>query len=341
VSHPYFGHLLHILQRSLRLFCSTVNKMCEEPGCYVRPSFKFPGGVSQRCARHMLPGMVGNNSKSSLGISSVGQQVAAHDVSPQPTKKRARGEVLKMQREQLMMVMAEQILAEAEADAKTTVPEKQGALAPAPQRKAPAWEVELDHSSTRTQSEEHWEQFRSSELPSIRNGSCVVPQRIQVSNMAAQNAPESDSFNSSAPAALQQSFSGVSSFLTQRGAPIMLPTTSAAAAATQRLAKMEPPLPALQLPYGAPGRMDFQQVVMAHNALLSMTHSYGLSHLLPNFNPWTAVAASLTPANFANAFAACQFLNSTPASTRSLYPFSQDADGNAYWSQPSSFTPNL
>jgi hypothetical protein len=85
--------------------------MCEEPGCYVRPSFKFPipGATKQRCARHKLAGMVGNHSKILPEIADV--DVAALELTSATTK-RARGEVLKDQRQQLMIMVIENVLAE-------------------------------------------------------------------------------------------------------------------------------------------------------------------------------------------------------------------------------------
>jgi hypothetical protein len=103
--------VFHHLLSSNPYFRSTVNKMCEVPGCFVRPSFKFPvrGSASQRCARHKLPGMIGNSCKSPASTANA-EPKSVHDegkVTTHGTPKRMRGEMLRIQREEMMQILAE------------------------------------------------------------------------------------------------------------------------------------------------------------------------------------------------------------------------------------------
>jgi hypothetical protein len=112
-------------------------------------------------------------------------------------------------------------------------------------------------------------------------------------------------------------------FLTQRGVS-MIPAATAAAAITQHVEEAAPS--AQQVPIGIPGMMmHLHQAAMAHNSLLldpmfSMTNPNAMSPWLPNLNPWAAAAAAFTPSVFVNAFAANQFLNPTAQSAFSFYP---------------------
>ena len=99
--------------------------MCEVPGCFVRPSFKFPvrGAASQRCARHKLPGMIGNSCKSPASSPNV-EPKSADDEIKVATPKRVRGEMLRIQREEMMRMLTEHddSKGSAASEAKTDVP---------------------------------------------------------------------------------------------------------------------------------------------------------------------------------------------------------------------------
>jgi hypothetical protein len=88
----------------------------------VRPSFKFPirGAASQRCARHKLPGMVGNSGKLSFPASPVlSESNTPGDEFKATTPKRPRGELLKIQREQMVQILGDSGVTNASADSET------------------------------------------------------------------------------------------------------------------------------------------------------------------------------------------------------------------------------
>ena len=162
----------------------------------MRPSFKFPipGAISQRCARHKLAGMVGNNGKLLPDIA-VGRNVAALELTSAMTK-RARGEVLKDQREQLMIMVADKFFAEAGG-----MTARESARFNPPRKKAPlkAGDVEPDcHDdvSAHEQGENQAGQRQSNKAIIIR-GDSHAKQNL---DLAAKNAPHCDRSHSSAPA---------------------------------------------------------------------------------------------------------------------------------------------
>ena len=271
----------------------------------MRPSFKFPipGATKQRCARHKLAGMVGNHSKILPEIADV--DVAALELTSATTK-RARGEVLKDQRQQLMIMVIENVLAETG-----------GMTARESARFNPPGDVEPDchdDASAHEQGEKQAGQRQSNKPIIIRGDS-------HDSDQAWKNAPQSDWSHSSAPAkkvvqpndsvvlsftcdnellrhgsiklkrevrsdddddkvkrdldahtASHNLFNPGPPFLTQRGVS-MIPAATAAAAITQHVEEAAPS--AQQVPIGIPGMMMrlhqaamVHQAATAHNSLL-------------------------------------------------------------------------
>jgi hypothetical protein len=300
--------------------CSTVNKMCEVPGCFVRPSFKFPirGGGSQRCARHKLPGMVGNSGKLTAaavcnGPTSVGDDVTLPTL-PQSspvisTPKRARGELLRIQREQMMRILGD---GSAETDAKPTA---------SPQHCPSAFSAKRVKNCSPT------EKSGDLELETTAQSACstpkkedILPQQSNKSSVArGAHTPKSETYsqlakiaadicvlNAGASVAMQPSACAsktASPFLTQRGVPLMMANgCPAAQPAPQHTLHAATSADNLNIPYSALSALDFHQALLALSSTfqpamwcptLAAANPYA-TPLFPSLNPFPWAAAALS-----------------------------------------------
>ena len=311
--------------------CSTVNKMCEVPGCFVRPSFKFPvrGAASQRCARHKLPGMVGNSGKLTGRAFSKGPTSAGDDATlptlPQSspvtsTPKRARGELLRIQREQMMRILGE---GSAEAEAKPTAsPQDCSSALPAKKMK---------HSSPTENSGDVECETTAKSACSTPKKEDILPQQSTESSMPAveivapgAHTPNSGTYselakvaadvcvlNSGASLAVQPSvgvsktaspFKTAPPFLTQRGVPLMMANSCPAAQPAPQHTLHAATSPGnMNIPYRALSALDFHQAFLALSSTFSpamwcpslAAANHYATPFIPSLNPWAAAGLTM------------------------------------------------
>jgi hypothetical protein len=303
--------------------------MCEVPGCFVRPSFKFParGTASQRCARHKLPGMVGNSGKLTGRAFSKGPTSAGDDATlptlPQSspvtsTPKRARGELLRIQREQMMRILGE---GSAEAEAKPTAsPQDCSSALPAKKMKNSSptensGDVERETTaksacSTPKKEDILPQQSTESSMPAVAPGA-HTPNSRTYSEHAKVAAAGICVLNSGASLAVQPSvgvsktaspFKTAPPFLTQRGVPLMMANSCPAAQpAPQHTLHAAASLGNVNMPYRALNALDFHQAFLALSSTFSpamwcpslAAANHCATPFIPSLNPWAAAGLTM------------------------------------------------
>ena len=318
--------------------------MCEVPGCFVRPSFKFPvrGAASQRCARHKLPGMVGNSGKLCLSeYPAIFEATTPVDECKTATPKRARGELLRIQREQMMQILGENGAASSAADdseAKVDLPSPLSAPATSCKRMkyslaAPiAGDSELailggvsgeDLGSPSKGSAGQVSLQKTTVTPTT-----TAPSRDVATGKKADRAGGSLQFSPLLKAAADSGILNLKNSLTSQHSALHQlanqqggPFAAAAAAASQRNFQPEMLPFDMSAPYGSfISSTDFNQALLALSAFNASLSLWGLlpsanrvsTPVLPNFNPW-AISDFLP--TFGSAFHPSMSLNSAALST--------------------------
>lgn len=291
--------------------------MCEVPGCFVRPSFKFPvrGAASQRCARHKLPGMVGNSGKVSFPVSPV---TTPGDEFKACTPKRARGELLKIQREQMMQILGENAVTSSPSvsDANADLSSPHSAPATSCKRMhllgvPDAADAELTTPSSSTRKEHRALTAQVAINKSLTAAFPITPTTAASSFETAKEKLEGILGGSSQPSSLLQSAAecGILNFralyAAQQSTVPQFTTQEAgscdAAAAPASLQSEIFPVNT-NAPCGSINiSADFNQALQALSAFNAslwapMVAMNTLSSpLMPNFNPWAAAAMPMPP----------------------------------------------
>lgn len=319
--------------------------MCEVPGCFVRPSFKFPvrGAASQRCARHKLPGMVGNSGKSCLSeCRAILEATTPVDECKTATPKRARGELLRIQREQMMQILGENGAASSAADdseAKVDLPSPLSAPATSCKRMKYSLAAPIaDDSELAILGGVSGEDLGSPSKGSAGQVSLqkttvtpttTAPSRDVATGKKADRAGGSLQFSPLLKAAADSGILNLKNSLTSQHSALHQlanqqggPFAAAAAAASQRNFQPEMLPFDMSAPYGSfISSTDFNQALLAlnFNASLSL---WGLlpsanrvsTPVLPNFNPFPWAISDFLP-TFGSAFHPSMSLNSAALST--------------------------
>jgi hypothetical protein len=300
--------------------------MCEVPGCFVRPSFKFPvrGAASQRCARHKLPGMVGNSGKltardSTLKPGDILEPKYGDDEVKAATPKRVRGELLRIQREQMMQIIDKTSTHDlAESMAKT---------ASSPQLATSGTSIKRMKHFLANQNANEVDQRQIASSDCINAGAEGSQQQVRMNKLGVaaaapqvtpDNSASSETVHTAATTDRRVSNSSIylgvrpsdcifpenlTSFFSQlQGVPFSM-ATAPAADFTSQLAFHAATLPVnlnmpCQLPCRARNTTDFNQTLLALNPAMwcpPVAPSYPFSApFVPNLTPWAAAALSMS-----------------------------------------------
>jgi hypothetical protein len=301
--------------------------MCEVPGCFVRPSFKFPvrGAASQRCARHKLPGMVGNSGKLpsrdfTAKLGEISEPKSGDDEIQAATPgKRVRGELLRIQREQMMLIIDKTSTHDlAESVAKT---------ASSPQQATSGSSIKRMKHFLANQNPNEVRQISCALRDCINAGAEGSQEQVRMNKLGVAAAPQvtpwgtpnnsasSETVHTAATTDRRVSNSStywgvrpsdcifpenVNSVFSQlQGAPFSMATATPAADLTAQLAFHAATLPVnLNMPCRPLNTTDFNQTLLALNPAMwcpTVAPSYPFSApFVPNLTPWAAAALSMS-----------------------------------------------